>query len=591
LWTAGSTIVSSGGVAFAPTGRRPRAGRNQPTYLHHFYDPINRTNWAHDDQSLQWAYLESGFAPFYETTTAYDESSNYFREAVRAWHRLQFADAGYYLGLALHFFADPTQPMHALGYINTYFDRTHGEFEEFANTLLRDSDLWPSPPPPFEVPTATDPGSIVDTAATRARQHFPALISNIIKTGASIAKAPVLYPDWKSRVTGLTKSLLRDAASAAAQYLWVWATHALRGFDPYGDDGIRITGALASYDYHESYVRLVGSDTAGVTYERFWDEDGITDWTEAEFRPAGATESQNVGPIVVAPGDLASFADDQTDNPICLITISADGHLLETCFAAGNPEMVVFASDWIDRGPIRYGGNGPSQAASLCTLQRNDFVEAFAVSDSGQLLRAIRYRGTWRGWDVLPVFYPLAGPFNGNPDGHSAAPTGAVSPLAATYNTTVGVEVFAIAKTGDIARTYLRVNDPNPNWVAEGFPASGLRLRTTPGSLAVKHFKGDPDGEPQVFAITDYGALLRLVRDDIVDTLDAPPGAGGLASIVASNVFNPVDLFATTNDGSLYHRAYVVATGWSQWIRIGTSGRKSVAVPRLISRVPAAPAA
>ena len=52
----------------------------------------------------------------------------------------------------------------------------------------------------------------------------------------------------ESKLKPLTKNLLRSAASFTAQFLWVWVTQAQRGWDPYGDDKLKLTGAFATIE-------------------------------------------------------------------------------------------------------------------------------------------------------------------------------------------------------------------------------------------------------------------------------------------------------------------------------------------------------
>jgi hypothetical protein len=552
-----------------------------PTYLHHFYDPVSRTNWAHDTDSKQWSIIAKLFPVIwdYDDFTAYSEANNYFREAVRSWHRHHLADAGYYLGLALHFFADPTQPMHAKGFINTLVDRTHGDFEKWANTLLLDSDLWPSPPPKFVVPTTTDPGTILDTAATDARPHFDEIYNDMILLPATISRPPVYNSDWKSKLTPLTKTLLRNAASFTAQFLWVWGIHAQRGWDPNGDDKVKVTGALSiltGNSVGRIYHVLGVADGGGVVFERTWDWSGLEQWYGASYYSPKVDGLIHVTPIAVTPGNLADIQDMSVSQLNCLLTISAEGHLLETHYNQGGNPWGSYASDWVDCGPIRNDKIPGSQAASLVALPAHNPVDAFAISDLGQLLHSCRVGGTWLGWEILPaanVGDGLAGPFNSASSSQLPVSdtAGQVSPLAVIYDQT-GFDVFAVSKNGHLIHTYYRETDPSPHWSENwddlGETSLGGGLRIAPGSLAAVHGANPID----VFAISNGGHLLHLCYANGTwcypfEDLGGTTIGGGLGTSLVATKINPVDVIAATKDGTLVHILFN-GTKWQDWVKI-----------------------
>ena len=547
-----------------------------PSYLHHFYDPVTRSNWAHDYDSCQWPMLAK-LGVFFDTFTAYTEADNYFREAIRAWHRHHLVDAGYYLGLALHFFADPTQPMHAKGFINTPVDRTHGTFEKWANTLLLDKDLWPSPPPAFSVPTTTNPGTILDSAAMNARGHFDEIYNSMVLIPATAKRAPIYHSDWESKLVPLTKTLLRDAASYTAQFLWVWATHARRGWDPSGDDKVKLTGAFTMLEYNSfgrPYRVLSGADGGGVVYNKIWDWSGFEKWSGATFHSQKVNDYVHVSPIAVAPGNLAAFADASTGQILCLLSISVEGNLIETHYDTANGGC--FASDWVDCGPIRSDKVDSSRAASLVALPAHNPVDAFAISDLGELLHSCRVGGIWQRWEVLPaanVGGGLAGPFNSSLSNESAVSTtnGQVSPLAVIYNQT-GFDVFAVSKDGHLIHTYYRETDSTPHWMTNwddlGQTNLGGGLRIAPGSLAAVHGANPID----VFAISNDGHLLHLCYANnawqfpFEDRGGTAIGGGLGSSLVATNM-NPLDVMATTKDGTLIHMVFT-GSSWQDWVKV-----------------------
>jgi hypothetical protein len=82
----------------------------------HFYNPHNSKNFRGNQH---WtAYSQT--IKYFKLSQHYAQRINYFvKEQVRPGAQL-YKNAGYYLGLSLHFFTDLTQPMHAANFANVF---------------------------------------------------------------------------------------------------------------------------------------------------------------------------------------------------------------------------------------------------------------------------------------------------------------------------------------------------------------------------------------------------------------------------------------------------------------------------------------
>lgn len=173
---------------------------NQPTYKSHFYDPATGKNWVGET-----------------TPTALTNGVTFFTSSVIEYQHLG-SRAGYDLGLALHYFTDLTQPMHAANftYISSIPFGYHTDFETF---MLQQQARVPQPSV-----TGFQPGSVNGAAAlftatataTKAR-HWPQVLAAYDYTGWKFSPTR-----WQQAVLPLLPSILDDAVKATAQLLYLY---------------------------------------------------------------------------------------------------------------------------------------------------------------------------------------------------------------------------------------------------------------------------------------------------------------------------------------------------------------------------------
>lgn len=202
-------------------------GNKQPAWGSHFYDPDTRENYLH------------GLLNFPGNITAQTEGQRWFDVSVHfARRELQHRidpppgniawDAGYHLGLSLHFLTDVMQPMHAANFANcfgedrsghfNYSDRRHSNFELWAEEQVRKGYLDDLP--------ALSPGEVAEWGdGTTAGEflHGLAVEAKGVWTSElrAIARSQGLDPDW-SRARGALDRSLKIAPRRVARFLRNW---------------------------------------------------------------------------------------------------------------------------------------------------------------------------------------------------------------------------------------------------------------------------------------------------------------------------------------------------------------------------------
>lgn len=172
----------------------------QATYKSHFYNPATATNWCGET------------AP-----TALTEGQRFFHEAIRKAGALDPTanyQAGYALGLALHYFTDTTQPMHASNYtaINRPF-KFHVHFEEW---MMANQAKLPVNPT-YSPPSSTDPGDLIKATATRSNRHFRQVWRAVDRSN------PFWWTEHFDRLSRTDMgTILAEAINATAQFLVCW---------------------------------------------------------------------------------------------------------------------------------------------------------------------------------------------------------------------------------------------------------------------------------------------------------------------------------------------------------------------------------
>lgn len=179
----------------------------QATYKSHFYDPDTGKNWRGEREP-----------------TALTQATHFFHQAVRVARaqgdRVSASyDAGYALGLALHYFTDITQPMHACNFTAVDWPLLfHGAFETWmmANQAqLPVTDIYPAP-------ASTDPGTLLIATARRSKAHFRA----DVWPAAQRDRVLPYYTSWDFRKLSRNAmgTVLTEAVTATAQFLIAWVT-------------------------------------------------------------------------------------------------------------------------------------------------------------------------------------------------------------------------------------------------------------------------------------------------------------------------------------------------------------------------------
>ncbi|NJP11930.1 MAG: hypothetical protein HC866_22695 [Leptolyngbyaceae cyanobacterium RU_5_1] len=523
----------------------------QPTYLHHFYDPDTHRN-----------YLG------YKSPTAYTEAVAYFHESIRFWSAHNFQDAGYFLGLALHFFTDVTQPMHSSNYINgPNYDGlsfNHKNFEEFANTLIGDYIWNGSQPPLYPLDSGDQPGAYVDIAAKESKSFCFDIVKSM--DSKPLSWQPSLKPV-------IINKLFWNATARTAQFLRVWMMHAQKAWNQNGDDRITISGPMTLSCYKGSrpfdqQVDIYGIDQGGVLNEVRWDANLRGSW-----KPVTTIQRILLDGVNLQDGSMSAT---HVPNSIYLnhvFTVTDTNHLLRTSYHRG------FFDQWEDLGVITADPSqlDSAQAASLVAIQGHNPIDLFCISAKGNLLHGCTDGNfTWQGWQnlgganeagLINELYRLE---DGKPNNPTFTPR--VSSLAACKRIDQPdfMDVFAISQDGSLMQKCWN-GSQWLGWNRVGRPSDGGGLRVQAGSLCC--IVRDPNGKANdldVFAISVEGHLLHAFwandRWYWQDLQGTTLGNGLAGSIVVSNVYNPLDVLAVTTDGFIIHKVWN-GKAWQDWVR------------------------
>lgn len=178
-----------------------------PTWASHFYDPDTRTNWMGQT------------AP-----TALSEGLRFYDESLGALVRADHGQAGYALGLSLHYFTDLTQPMHAANF--TWMDSQefgyHTDFERYVKNILHHIR------PPARYTPFLGELSRNDMFHAAARYSKDTYLSALCppEWTQSYSKAMNEESIWDARVGSLVPRILGDAVQMTAHFLLGWARDA-----------------------------------------------------------------------------------------------------------------------------------------------------------------------------------------------------------------------------------------------------------------------------------------------------------------------------------------------------------------------------
>lgn len=172
-----------------------------PTWKSHFYDPDTQTNWLGEQKP-----------------TGLTQGSGFFEDAAAKYKAGDMAGAGYSLGLALHYFTDLTQPMHAANF--TYLSSHpkfgyHSDFEKYVMQIQASV----SPPQQYQ-PSAlgTTPGPYLINAAKNSKQKYYGTMCP-----GSVRVSYVYYTQWyKTLAEQNINAILTDAITLTSQFMVAW---------------------------------------------------------------------------------------------------------------------------------------------------------------------------------------------------------------------------------------------------------------------------------------------------------------------------------------------------------------------------------
>lgn len=142
---------NGGWFDLTPTSSTATIAASGASWASHFYDPDTGLNYEGD-----------------KSPTAKTEALAHLAAAKKRLGANNVYDGCYELGLALHFFTDLTQPMHASNYTATDWPlRLHTNVEEYAIELQTGSA-----PSTWSVPSGTT-AAFIDAAGHRSKNQWP----------------------------------------------------------------------------------------------------------------------------------------------------------------------------------------------------------------------------------------------------------------------------------------------------------------------------------------------------------------------------------------------------------------------------------
>jgi hypothetical protein len=203
-----------------------KLGPNWFTYLPHFYDPTTGTNYGNGPFTAL-SYGRQFFNLSVYHARHYRWGGNHISAAVAA---------AQYLGLALHYLTDLTQPMHAANFTNVFgefqqssvlipsiIDRRHSGFENYADDRVKAGYLDHTQliASDFEVASLTSVDDLLKSVATEMRDVF---YRHVLAPARKKRLSPGIYAGtWGQEAdAGLDRSLKR-APNITARFLNFWA--------------------------------------------------------------------------------------------------------------------------------------------------------------------------------------------------------------------------------------------------------------------------------------------------------------------------------------------------------------------------------
>ena len=204
---------------FLPAYNNPVGGLT--TYMSHFYDPDTGLNWLHASSPTG---LTNG-------SLFYNQAASYFKAG-------DMQNAGYNLGLAMHYMTDLTQPMHAANFTWLSSSPRPGYHTAFEGYIMETQGRVRPPATYVASNLGTAPGPyLIATAKNSKSKYYDPICPHWAFWN---------YWSFTSYYQGIAdkyrQGMLSDAIVQAAQFLVAWMQAA--------SSGERSDGALAEGDRH-----------------------------------------------------------------------------------------------------------------------------------------------------------------------------------------------------------------------------------------------------------------------------------------------------------------------------------------------------
>jgi phospholipase C len=172
------------------------------TYAAHFYDPRTGKNWLY---SKSWTAVVVGNKLFWESLQAYADGN--------------LAEAGYKLGMSLHYLTDLTQPMHSSSF--TYLSSSDIGYHTAFESLVLETQSQYSKPAAYTPSSFTDPSEFFLSAAENSSANF---FSNICPPSIALNYDVLsgLTDSQRDAITPFIGPILNASIMATSQYLVFW---------------------------------------------------------------------------------------------------------------------------------------------------------------------------------------------------------------------------------------------------------------------------------------------------------------------------------------------------------------------------------
>lgn len=177
-------------------------GRLLATYKSHFFDPSTGKNWRDESDP-----------------TALTEGTRYFGESADTFKDGNLYASGYFLGLALHYLTDMTQPMHSTNF--TYLSSVPVGFHSAFETLAIDVMHSVQTTAPYRAPDSLDPGELIKATARKSASRA-SRITNVTMQEAWYNLMAYAVDNWSETATREIKGALADGVASTAQFLIAW---------------------------------------------------------------------------------------------------------------------------------------------------------------------------------------------------------------------------------------------------------------------------------------------------------------------------------------------------------------------------------